>query len=67
MCGIGDAKLGGLSSYTYILLLIYYLQRTSPPVLPVLQELHAGPRKPQCIVADYDVWFFDDLPNLVRS
>ncbi|ETV93101.1 hypothetical protein, variant 2 [Aphanomyces invadans] len=37
--GINNAADGTLSSYGYILLLLHYLQRTEPPVLPVLQTL----------------------------
>ncbi|EQC26676.1 hypothetical protein SDRG_15514 [Saprolegnia diclina VS20] len=36
---MNNAAQGTLSSYGYLLLLIHYLQRTSPPVLPVLQTL----------------------------
>lgn len=36
---INDASQGTLSSYSYIVMLIYYLQRTHPPVLPNLQEV----------------------------
>ena len=39
LAGIADASKGSLNPYAYILMLIYYLQRTSPPVLPVLQEV----------------------------
>lgn len=39
LCDIGDASKGSLSSYAYILMVIYYLQRTAPPVVPVLQEV----------------------------
>ena len=39
-CDIGDASRGSLSSYAYILMLIYYLQKVQPPVVPVLQELN---------------------------
>lgn len=38
-CDIGDASTGSLSSYAYIIILIHYLQRLRPPVLPVLQEV----------------------------
>lgn len=31
---------GTLSSYGYVLMLIHYLQRTVPPVLPVLQQIN---------------------------
>ena len=37
ICDIGDASRGSLSSYAYILMLIHYLQRCSPPVIPILQ------------------------------
>jgi terminal uridylyltransferase len=36
---IGDAARGSLSSYAYILMLLYYLQQTNPPVVPCLQEV----------------------------
>uniref|UniRef100_A0A0N5B158 PAP-associated domain-containing protein n=1 Tax=Syphacia muris TaxID=451379 RepID=A0A0N5B158_9BILA len=40
MCNIGDASKGSLSSYSYIIMLIHFLQRTNPPVLPFLQEVY---------------------------
>ena len=39
ICDIGDASRGSLSSYAYILMLIHYLQRCVPPVVPVLQVI----------------------------
>ncbi|OQS03776.1 hypothetical protein THRCLA_21068 [Thraustotheca clavata] len=36
---MNNAAQGTLSSYGYLLMLIHYLQRTNPPVLPVLQTL----------------------------
>jgi len=39
-CGIGDASRGSLSSYTYVIMMIYYLQQCNPPVLPVLQQVY---------------------------
>ena len=38
-CDMGDASTGSLSSYAYILMLIHYLQRTRPPVVPCLQQV----------------------------
>ena len=38
---INDPYRGSPSSYAWVLLVIHYLQTTSPPVLPVLQELHS--------------------------
>ena len=36
---IGDAARGSLSSYAYVLMVLHYLQRTEPPVIPCLQEV----------------------------
>ncbi|CAF0731229.1 unnamed protein product [Didymodactylos carnosus] len=35
---IGDASQGTLSSYSYIIMLIHFLQQITPPVLPILQQ-----------------------------
>ena len=35
---IKEPKNGGLSSYSFVLLMIHYLQVASPPVLPCLQS-----------------------------
>lgn len=40
-CDIGDASRGSLSSYAYILMVLYFLQQRQPPVIPVLQEVAA--------------------------
>uniref|UniRef100_A0A1I8AVQ2 RNA uridylyltransferase n=1 Tax=Steinernema glaseri TaxID=37863 RepID=A0A1I8AVQ2_9BILA len=37
-CGINEPATGSMSSYALIIMVLHYLQRTSPPVLPVLQE-----------------------------
>lgn len=36
---MGDASAGSLSSYAYLLMMIHYLQRTDPPVVPCLQKV----------------------------
>ena len=36
--GVKGAKFGMFSSYTYIILVIHYLQRVEPPVIPSLQS-----------------------------
>jgi len=41
VCDMCDASKGSLSSYAYILMVIYFLQQCSPPVLPVLQEVRS--------------------------
>ncbi|XP_054644990.1 terminal uridylyltransferase 4 [Dunckerocampus dactyliophorus] len=63
-CDIGDASRGSLSSYAYILMVLYFLQQRQPPVIPVLQEIFDGPRVPQRIVDGWNAFFFDDLDDL---
>lgn len=64
-CDIGDASRGSLSSYAYILMLIYYLQQVQPPVVPVLQELHDhDPPPPVNMVDGWNAWFYSKLLNL---
>ncbi|PIK49155.1 putative terminal uridylyltransferase 4 isoform X4 [Apostichopus japonicus] len=63
-CGIADASRGSLSSYAYILMTLYFLQQTSPPVIPVLQELYEGDQKPERIVEGRNTWFFSDIRRL---
>jgi len=63
-CEIGDASKGSLSSYAYILLLLYYLQQCSPPVIPVLQEMYSGD-KPERIVEGWNTWFYQNIREVV--
>ncbi|XP_029826435.2 terminal uridylyltransferase 7 isoform X1 [Ixodes scapularis] len=64
-CDIGDASRGSLSSYAYILMVLYYLQQCKPPVIPVLQELYPeGEKKPELIIEGWNAWFFDDIDHL---
>ena len=37
--GLNDASMGTVSSYAWIMMLIHFLQRTTPPVLPYLQQV----------------------------
>ncbi|MFH4975345.1 hypothetical protein AB6A40_002054 [Gnathostoma spinigerum] len=62
-CMIGDASRGSLSSYSYVIMVIYYLQRITPPVLPFLQEVSVGEEKPVKIIDGHDVFFhcFSDV------
>ncbi|XP_059400915.1 terminal uridylyltransferase 7-like isoform X2 [Carassius carassius] len=64
VCDIGDASRGSLSSYAYTLMVLYFLQQRSPPVIPVLQEMYVGEKKPVVLVEGWDVHFFSDLKNL---
>lgn len=75
---INDASKRTLSSYAYLNMLVYFLQRCDPPVLPVLQELHdgAGSKKgkqsgasqpPQRLIDGKNVWFQSNMDYIVRS
>lgn len=61
--GICDASRGSLSSYAYILMVIFFLQQRDPPVIPVLQELH-GEKKPYQMIEDWNVWYFKDFDKV---
>uniref|UniRef100_A0A671QWJ8 Terminal uridylyltransferase 4-like n=2 Tax=Sinocyclocheilus anshuiensis TaxID=1608454 RepID=A0A671QWJ8_9TELE len=65
-CDIGDASRGSLSSYAYILMVLYFLQQKQPPVIPVLQEIFDGSTVPQRMVDGWNAFFFDDLDELRR-
>ncbi|XP_069034384.1 terminal uridylyltransferase 7 [Embiotoca jacksoni] len=64
MCDIGDASRGSLSSYAYTLMVLFFLQQRNPPVIPVLQEIYDGKKKPEVLVDDWNVYFFDDLKTI---
>ncbi|XP_053180647.1 terminal uridylyltransferase 7 [Scomber japonicus] len=64
MCDIGDASRGSLSSYAYTLMVLFFLQQRDPPVIPVLQEIYDGKKKPEVLVDGWNVYFFDDLKSL---
>lgn len=59
---LNDAALGGtLSSYTWICLIINFLQTRNPPILPSLQrQTHKNPK----IIDGIQVSFDDDLESL---
>ncbi|XP_035642081.1 terminal uridylyltransferase 4-like isoform X2 [Oncorhynchus keta] len=65
-CDIGDASRGSLSSYAYILMVLYFLQQRKPPVIPVLQEVFDGHTVPQRMVDGWNAFFCDDLEELRR-
>ncbi|KAH9821213.1 hypothetical protein DFH28DRAFT_1079273 [Melampsora americana] len=66
---INDPYLGTLSSYGYVLLVIYYLVNSrKDPVLPNLQQLPPPrPSPPEELIHDgHSIYFFDDLDALPR-
>ncbi|XP_066528899.1 terminal uridylyltransferase 4 isoform X3 [Hoplias malabaricus] len=65
-CDIGDASRGSLSSYAYILMVLYFLQQRQPPVIPVLQEIYDGTSVPQRMVDGWNAFFFDNMEELRR-
>lgn len=65
-CDIGDASRGSLSSYAYILMVLYFLQQREPPVIPVLQEIFDGQQIPQIMVDGWNAFFFDDTEELKK-
>ncbi|KAJ8413908.1 hypothetical protein AAFF_G00065060 [Aldrovandia affinis] len=64
VCDIGDASRGSLSSYAYTLMVLYFLQQRTTPVIPVLQEIYDGQTKPEVMVDGWNVYFFKDLEDL---
>jgi DNA polymerase sigma len=64
------ARGGTLSSYTWTLIVINFLQMRNPPVLPCLQEIHSemavnGALSVETVIIDQiDCSFFDDLSAL---
>ncbi|XP_036749140.1 terminal uridylyltransferase 4 isoform X3 [Manis pentadactyla] len=65
-CDIGDASRGSLSSYAYILMVLYFLQQRKPPVIPVLQEIFDGKHIPQRMVDGWNAFFFDKTEELKK-
>ncbi|KAL3073838.1 hypothetical protein niasHT_034870 [Heterodera trifolii] len=56
--GINDASAGSISSYAYVVMLIHFLQRIDPPVLPFLQNDRKGQ-----LVEGWNVSFTRQLPE----
>ncbi|KAK9325709.1 hypothetical protein V1517DRAFT_144469 [Lipomyces orientalis] len=62
---LNDAAGGGtLSSYSWICLIINFLQLRTPPILPVLHKIGSGAR-PENVVNGVDISFCDNLEYFV--
>lgn len=66
-CGIADASRGSLSSYAWSLMVVHYLQHTSPPILPVLQETSGNSRESVIGVNGWNVWFDESYDPSIAS
>ncbi|XP_053323295.1 terminal uridylyltransferase 7 [Spea bombifrons] len=66
MCDIGDASRGSLSSYAYTLMVLFFLQQRNPPVIPVLQEIYRGNKKPEVLVDGWNAYFFSQTDELEK-
>ncbi|KAK0422752.1 hypothetical protein QR680_007762 [Steinernema hermaphroditum] len=66
VCGINDPAHGSLSSYALIIMMLHYLQRTSPPVLPILQDDVYTSEEKEMMIDGYDTKFCR-YPELLGS
>lgn len=67
-CQIDNPDLGSLPPHAYVIMMIYFLQRTEPPVLPCLHELAAQNAKPDQTADDPDLDSINtDLTQKVES
>ena len=64
--GINDRSRGTLSSFSLLLMLIHFLQRRSPPILPSLQDLALVHNEPLMYLQGSDVRFMTD-PSAIAS
>ena len=59
---LADASHGGLSSYAYVLLAIHFLQRTDPPIIPILQQTRPPGYEDKSLKVDvWECYFCDDI------
>lgn len=66
-CNIGDASCGSLSSYAYIIMMIHYLMKCEPPILPCLQKLTCVKHKEQNVNVDgWNCWYYPDIDNVAN-
>ena len=62
---LADASQGGLSSYAYILLTIHFLQRTDPPIIPVLQQIRPPGCEESSVKVDaWECYFCEDIQTV---
>ena len=61
--GVNTPYKGTLSSYAYVLLVIFFLQTRPEPILPVLQQIRSpkNANRPDPIIEGHNCYFCDDL------
>lgn len=64
--GINDRSRGTLSSFSLLLMLIHFLQRRSPPILPSLQDMAIASNQPLSYCLGSDVRYVDD-PVMIQQ
>merc|ERR1711971_1426080 len=48
-------------------MMIFYLQKCNPPLIPVLQEMHPPEEKPVNMVDGWNAWFFSDRRKVMAE
>jgi len=64
---INDPYTGTLSSYAFIILLINFLQRCNPPILPCLQKMRENnltESESRILIDGYDCYYYSKMENL---
>jgi DNA polymerase sigma len=64
--GINDRSRGTLSSFSILLMLIHFLQKRKPPIVPSLQDLALELNEPPAFCLGADVRYISD-PNLIEK
>jgi DNA polymerase sigma len=64
--GINDRSRGTLSSFSLLMMLIHFLQRRNPPILPSLQDLALELNEPLTYLEGADIRFIRD-PNVIKT
>jgi DNA polymerase sigma len=63
---INETYQGTLSSYAYILMVIHFLQRRNPPVLPILQDMFDSDNlKSPVIISGFDCYYYNKIDKLI--
>ncbi len=64
---INDRSRGTLSSFSLLLMLVHYLQRRTPPLLPSLQDMALEDNDPLTYCNGFDVRFVSDTDRIQKE